>query len=111
MANTADSHGVSTAHMYAPGRPAVLEVPDWFPEAWAILEARAELPGTFTVDDLCDDGMARPDRPSDLGALFRKAQRAGIIQQAGFVVSRRKERHKGPVRVWIGTEHTGEAAA
>jgi hypothetical protein len=104
-------HSVRTSHVYAPGSPAVLENPTWFEDAWAILEARAAQPGLWTADDLRDLGMGEPEKPNHLGVLFRKAQNARLIAQAGFVQSRRKERHGGAVRVWVGTAFEGEAAA
>lgn len=110
-ANTADSVGVSTSHAYAPGRPAVLENPTWFEDTWALIEARAAQPGLWTADDLRELGATEPNHPNHWGSMFRKAQAAGIIAQAGFVASRRKKRHGGAVRVWVGTTFQGEAAA
>lgn len=59
----------------------------------------------FSVDDLRDAGVPDPRHSPAWGALFRSRALAGLIEPAGFTVSRTPSRRAAVVRLWIGTEH------
>lgn len=59
----------------------------------------------FTSEDIIRylefRGLETPNL-SALGGIFMSHSRAGAIKQAGWQTATRKERHKAPLRVWVG---------
>jgi hypothetical protein len=56
----------------------------------------------FGADEIRDLGVPEPSSPNVIGALFMANCRWGIIKPAGFVQSRRRSRHAGWQRQWVG---------
>ena len=73
----------------------------WTVRAWSVLLMLADRRIPFTVDDL-RDRVGDPPRPNAMGALTRHGARLGLIEQRGHRQSRRKGRHAGILRLWIG---------
>jgi len=82
-------------------RAAVLD--DW-DETWGT-DAVATIVGLslafpeFSSDDLRRE-MRPPNRPSQIGAAFRSAQKQGLIEAVGYKKSTSKTRNNGSHRVW-----------
>ncbi|NYV73666.1 hypothetical protein [Streptomyces sp. UH6] len=65
----------------------------------------------FQAADLLAEGLVdEPASPAQWGPQFGIAAKAGVIQQAGAVPSKRATVHRSLCRQWIGTG-TREAAA
>ena len=56
----------------------------------------------FGADECRELGVPEPTSPGAIGAIFMANSRAGIIQPAGFVQSRRPSRHASWQRQWVG---------
>jgi hypothetical protein len=82
-------------------RAAVLD--DW-DEAWTedaiatIVALSLALP-QFTSDELRAE-LRPPNRPSQIGAAFRSAQKQNLIEAVGYKKSTSKTRNNGSHRVW-----------
>ncbi|NIL74422.1 hypothetical protein RhoFasB10_00506 [Rhodococcus sp. B10] len=69
----------------------------------AALKSKAETGLVFEAYDLTDEfGIDDPDHPGRWGALFREANRLGVIEPAGYCVARRPTRAGGLTRLWRG---------
>jgi hypothetical protein len=76
-------------------------------ELW-VCDARAFVlrcdPGTrLSADDLRDAVGDPPGTGNACGAVFRRLAETGWLQQVGWEVSRRPERHRAVNRVWERT--------
>ncbi len=56
----------------------------------------------WSSDDLYDLGLPPADHPCRIGGAVHAAAKAGLIRQTGFALSRRRSRHAGVLRVWVG---------
>lgn len=56
----------------------------------------------WSSDDLYDLGLPPAEHPCRIGGAVHAAAKAGLIRQTGFALSRRRSRHAGVVRVWVG---------
>ncbi len=74
----------------------------WWKVAMRALKWLAAAPGTFEAYDLSLMGVPEPSSAHHWGALFSAAAKAGVIEHAGFTVSRRPTRSGGLCRVWRG---------
>ena len=75
----------------------------WAVSAWRTAIAYLASTGRpFTVDDAHELGAPMPDRPNAVGGLMIAARLAGQIRPVGYTSSRRRSRHKGVQRVWVG---------
>ena len=74
----------------------------WWKVAMRALKWLAATPGTFEAYDLSLMGVPEPSSAHHWGALFSAAAKAGVIEHAGFTVSRRPTRAGGLCRVWRG---------
>lgn len=81
------------------------------PEGWyatarrVVKELARSCNPEFTSDDVWHHlealGVGAPPEPRALGAVFRAAQRDGLIKPTSrYVPSDRPGRHRGPIRVW-----------
>ena len=72
--------------------------------------ARRGIP--FQAADLIAEGLVdEPDHTARWGAAFNGAARAGLIEEAGFVKSKRATVHGSICKQWTGTETARRAAA
>lgn len=82
--------------------------------SWAARAQRAiaQLAATgepFAADDvLVECQLPAPRRPQELGAAFRVAARAGVIEPVGVRPSTTTSRRGGITRVWVGTGSAGK---
>ena len=76
----------------------------WREAAEAHLEVLASSGVEFTADVLVDEVGMPPvsGSPNAIGGLFIAAARAGLIRRVGFTTSRRRSRHAGIQRIWMG---------
>ena len=91
----------TSADQATPTRPA--ELADWratAEDAVLTLAARGTL---FGADDVRALGVPEPERPNQWGAVFRALHAAGYIVPVGFTLGRRRVRHSGLSRLWVGT--------
>jgi hypothetical protein len=77
--------------------------PWWTSGAIRALRTLAESGRPFQAFDLLALGVSEPDDPRRWGALVRAASTLGLIQVAGYAVSKRRPEAGGLVRVWRGT--------
>lgn len=88
--------------------------PWWWSTAWSAIETEAATLREFDAYTLTEVyGIGAPDHPNRWGSLFSHAHRVGLIEHAGFAVSRRRSRAGGLTRTWRGCkqfEDSTEAA-
>lgn len=73
----------------------------WLDEAFAAIEYLADRQSYITADDVWPLLTSRPHNNVAMGAVFRKAGNAGVIQPTDrFVLSQRRVNHARPLRVW-----------
>jgi hypothetical protein len=72
---------------------------EWKAQAHATIIAVADSLGEFTVDDLWDAGLVKPEEPRAMGPVLRKAAGEGFIRTTGQY---RKSRYRNatPIPVW-----------
>jgi len=86
--------------------------PDWATACRAAIELMARRGIPFQAADLIAEGLIdEPDHPARWGAAFNNAARAGVIEEAGFVRSKRATVHGSICKQWIGTIDYRKAAA
>ncbi|QFG10732.1 hypothetical protein SEA_ANIMUS_64 [Streptomyces phage Animus] len=73
---------------------------EWKAQAHATIIAVADSLGEFTVDDLWDAGLVKPDEPRAMGPVLRKAARDGYVRQTGQYAKSRY-RNATPIPVWV----------
>jgi hypothetical protein len=75
--------------------------PDFITEATAVVEHLAATRVEFTTDDVWQRLSVGTHEPRALGAVMRKAAKAGLIRRTNRVqVSVRPSCHQRPVAVW-----------
>ncbi|MFD7705603.1 hypothetical protein [Streptomyces sp. NPDC059786] len=86
--------------------------PDWATACRAAIELMARRGIPFQAADLIAEGLIdEPDSPARWGAAFNAAARAGVIEEAGFVKSKRATVHRSICKQWTGTAaYRGRAA-
>lgn len=73
----------------------------WAEEAFNVVETLANSRLFFTSDDVWDGVSSKPHNNSAMGAVFKRAQKAGVIKPTGgFHESRRAKAHSRMLRVW-----------
>lgn len=72
---------------------------EWKAQAHATIIAVADSLAEFTVDDLWDAGLVKPDEPRAMGPVLRKAAFEGFIRQTGRYAKSRY-RNATPIPVW-----------
>lgn len=82
---------------------------EWKAQAHATVIAVADVLGEFTVDDLWDAGLVKPEEPRALGPVLRTAARDGFIRQTGKYAKSRY-RNATPVPVWVDATLPAAAA-
>lgn len=78
----------------------------WREEAEKRLYYLAKRRKFITSDDILnylDAKGVKTRNNSALGAIMQAAARSGVLVQAGYCESRRKSRHKAPIRLWKST--------
>ncbi|WP_282790845.1 hypothetical protein [Streptomyces sp. CC224B] len=86
--------------------------PDWATACRAAIELMARRGTPFQAADLITEGLVdEPDHPARWGAAFNGAARAGVIEQAGYVRSKRATVHGSICKQWKGTAAARRAAA
>ncbi|CAL9665790.1 hypothetical protein SUDANB145_07389 (plasmid) [Streptomyces sp. enrichment culture] len=77
---------------------------DWADACAAAIELMARRGTVFQAADLIAEGLVdEPDSPNRWGPAFLRASRAGVIEAAGVVQSRRATVHRSLCRAWQGT--------
>jgi hypothetical protein len=85
-------------------RAAANTPPDWATACRAAIELMARRGIPFQAADLIAEGLVdEPDHPARWGAAFNGAARAGVIEEAGFVRSKRATVHGSICKQWTGT--------
>lgn len=85
--------------------------PDWGTACRAAIEVMARRGVPFQAADLIAEGLVdEPDHTARWGAAFNSAARAGVIEEAGFVKSKRATVHGSICKQWIGTAAFRRAA-
>ncbi|MFF8590027.1 hypothetical protein ACF061_01065 [Streptomyces sp. NPDC015220] len=85
-------------------RAAANTPPDWAAACRAAIELMARRTQPFQAADLIAEGLVdEPDSPARWGAAFMAAARAGVIEEAGFVRSKRATVHGSICKQWTGT--------
>ncbi|MFF7329726.1 hypothetical protein [Streptomyces sp. NPDC008150] len=86
--------------------------PDWATACRAAIELMARRGTPFQAADLIAEGLVdEPDHTARWGAAFQAAARAGVIEHAGFVKSKRATVHGSICKQWIGSPiYRGSAA-
>ena len=92
MINTVRSEGEQRAFFNAE---------DWVVEAEAEIARLAQSGAHFSADDIVAEVGPAPSTGA-VGAIFRRAARAGVIEPVGVTTSRRVSRHSGLQRMWRG---------
>lgn len=83
----------------------------WAAECDAAIRTLAARGEPFQAADLVAQGLVgEPDHPNRWGARFGAAARAGVIETAGVVQSKRATVHRSLCRQWVGTQITRAAA-
>ncbi|MFE7954425.1 hypothetical protein [Streptomyces sp. NPDC057413] len=78
--------------------------PEWADACRAAIETMARRGVPFQAADLVAEGLVdEPDHPARWGAAFNAAARAGVIEEAGFVRSKRATVHGSICKQWTGT--------
>lgn len=86
--------------------------PDWATACRAAIELMARRGVPFQAADLIAEGLVdEPDSPARWGAAFNNAARAGVIEESGFVRSKRATVHGSICKQWTGTPAARRAAA
>jgi hypothetical protein len=79
--------------------------PVWLSEAETIILKLAQTGKFFTSDNvieqLNDKGITTHNN-SALGGVFLRLKNSGVIEPCGYRLSKRRSRHKAPVRIWRG---------
>jgi hypothetical protein len=80
--------------------------PEWKDYAYeAVLATAREKPGGFIVDDVWKHipaGVEQPREPRAMGAVMRRAQKAGVIVPTDqYQLSMRITAHRNPRRIWV----------
>ena len=78
---------------------------EWVEIANSMLHRLAREQDTLTADDVWDL-IGPPPEPRALGAVMRDC--TSIEATTDFVLSRRRSRHRAPIRVWRSTVRKGE---
>lgn len=85
-------------------RAAANTAPDWATACRAAIELMARRGIPFQAADLIAEGLVdEPDHHARWGAAFNAAAKAGVIEHAGVVPSRRATVHRSLCRQWTGT--------
>lgn len=93
-------------------RAAANTPPDWAVACRAAIELMARRGTPFQAADLIAEGLVdEPDHTARWGAAFNAAARAGVIEEAGFVKSKRATVHGSICKQWTGTAAARRAAA
>ncbi|MEV8548369.1 hypothetical protein AB0L04_00740 [Streptomyces glaucescens] len=93
-------------------RAAANTTPDWATACRAAIELMARRGIPFQAADLIAEGLVdEPDHPARWGAAFNGAARAGVIEEAGFVRSKRATVHGSICKQWTGTASFRKQAA
>lgn len=86
--------------------------PDWATACRAAIELMARRGTPFQAADLIAEGLVdEPDSPARWGAAFMAAAKAGVIEEAGYVRSKRATVHGSICKQWTGTDTFRRAAA
>lgn len=86
--------------------------PDWGVACRAAIELMARRGIPFQAADLIAEGLVdEPDHPARWGAAFMAAAKAGVIEEAGYVRSKRATVHGSICKQWTGTATYRRAAA
>ncbi|WP_045562330.1 hypothetical protein [Streptomyces sp. FxanaA7] len=93
-------------------RAAANTAPDWATACRNAIELMARRSTPFQAADLITEGLIdEPDHPARWGAAFNAAAKAGVIEEAGYVRSKRATVHGSICKQWTGTAaHRGRAA-
>ena len=103
-AETAKVDGIARATANTP--------PDWATACRGAIELMARRGQPFQAADLIAEGLVdEPDHPARWGAAFNNAARAGVIEEAGYVRSKRATVHGSICKQWTGTDQYRKAAA
>ncbi|MEU0200871.1 MULTISPECIES: hypothetical protein [unclassified Streptomyces] len=103
-AETAKQDGIARATANTP--------PDWATACRAAIELLARRGQPFQAADLIREGLVdEPDHPARWGAAFNNAARAGVIEEAGYVRSKRATVHGSICKQWTGTASFRRTAA
>ncbi|MET8113738.1 hypothetical protein [Streptomyces prasinus] len=103
-AETAKADGIA--------RAAANTTPEWGTACRAAIELMARRGIPFQAADLITEGLVdEPDHPARWGAAFNNAARAGVIEEAGYVRSKRATVHGSICKQWTGTSSFRRAAA
>lgn len=104
MGETAKAAGMALAAANTPV--------SWADACAAAIELMARRGTVFQAADLIAEGLVdEPDSPARWGPAFLKASRAGVIESAGVVQSKRATVHRSLCRAWQGTADYRQAAA
>jgi len=76
-----------------------LEDTTWAEDAVATIIGLAHSQEHLTAEDLARE-LRRPPHPNMYGAAFTSARSQGLIEAAGYTISRTPSRHHGVIRVW-----------
>ncbi len=96
--------GIASARKHTP--------PDWATACQNGIALLAKRGVPFQAADLIREGLVdEPEHPAMWGPQFGIAARAGVIEHAGVVPSRRATVHRSLCRQWIGTAAYRTAAA
>ncbi|MFF9758610.1 hypothetical protein ACF1G4_03415 [Streptomyces caelestis] len=77
---------------------------EWADACAAAIELMAKRGVVFQAADLIAEGLVdEPDSPARWGPAFLRASRAGVIEAAGVVQSRRATVRRSLCRAWQGT--------
>jgi hypothetical protein len=103
-AETAKQDGIARATANTP--------PDWATACRGAIELMARRGQPFQAADLIREGLVdEPDHPARWGAAFNNAARAGVIEEAGYVRSKRATVHGSICKQWTGTASFRRTAA
>lgn len=93
-------------------RAAANTAPEWATACRNAIELMARRGTPFQAADLIAEGLVdEPDHTARWGAAFNAAARAGVIEEAGFVKSKRATVHGSICKQWTGTAAYRGAAA
>ena len=93
-------------------RAAANTAPEWATACRNAIELMARRGTPFQAADLIAEGLVdEPDHTARWGAAFNAAARAGVIEEAGFVKSKRATVHGSICKQWTGTAAFRGAAA
>ncbi|NYV73114.1 hypothetical protein [Streptomyces sp. UH6] len=86
--------------------------PDWATACRGAIELMARRGTPFQAADLVAEGLVdEPSHSAHWGAAFNAAAKAGLIQQHGFVRSKRRTVHGSICKEWVGTATARRAAS